>query len=235
MKRLLADGMGPIFQICKVFRNGEVTAAHNPEFTMLEFYRPDADYRDIMDHLERALAEVEAACNVSGPFSQRPYERLTVREAVLRHAGFDLRDCPDSATLAGAAAASGARMPGGRGGDGVRRRLLPPLPPEGGAAPGAGAPAAPHRVPRLDGGAGAAEAGRPHGGGALRALRARGGAGQRLLGADRLGRAAAAAGRGARAAAAAGAGGVPAGRALPGGGGADAALGRGGGGAGTGC
>jgi len=59
MKRLLADGMGPIFQICKVFRNGEVSPAHNPEFTLLEFYRPHADYARIMEDLEDALAEVD--------------------------------------------------------------------------------------------------------------------------------------------------------------------------------
>jgi lysyl-tRNA synthetase class 2 len=113
MKRLLADGMGPIFQICKVFRNGEVSAAHNPEFTLLELYRPHADYARVMDDLEGALAEVERACGRPGPFSTRPYERLTVRDAVLRHAGVDLRECPDGRSLARAAAAAGARLPAG--------------------------------------------------------------------------------------------------------------------------
>jgi lysyl-tRNA synthetase class 2 len=113
MKRLLADGVGPIFQICKVFRNGEVSPSHNPEFTMLELYRPYADYRAIMADLERALAEAErAAGRPGGPFSRLPYERLTVRDAVLRHAGVDLRDCPDGATLARAAEASGVRLSG---------------------------------------------------------------------------------------------------------------------------
>ena len=56
MKRLLADGSGPIFQIGKVFRNGEVSPTHNPEFTMLELYRPRADYRAIMADLEGVLA-----------------------------------------------------------------------------------------------------------------------------------------------------------------------------------
>ena len=115
MKRLLADGMGPIFQLCKVFRNGEVSPSHNPEFTMLELYRPNADYTHIMEDLEEALAEVEGACGVSGPFSRRPYERLTVHDAVMRHAGVNLRACPDAPSLAAAATRMGARMPPGAG------------------------------------------------------------------------------------------------------------------------
>lgn len=112
MKRLLADGMGPIFQICKVFRNGEVSASHNPEFTLLELYRPHADYARIMEDLEAALAEAEAACGGGvGVFSRRPYERLTVRDAVLRYAGVDLRLCPDAQALARAARGAGARLP----------------------------------------------------------------------------------------------------------------------------
>lgn len=112
MKRLLADGMGPIFQICKVFRNGEVSPAHNPEFTMLELYRPHADYRAIMADLERALAEAERAAGRPGPFARLPYERLTVRDAVLRYADVDLRQCPDGAALARAAEARGVRLSG---------------------------------------------------------------------------------------------------------------------------
>jgi len=115
MKRLLADGMGPIFQICKVFRNGEVSPAHNPEFTLLELYRPHADYARIMEDLEGALAEAEAACGGAGPFSRRPYERLTVRDALVRHAGVDLRACPDARALARAAEGAGVRLPAGAG------------------------------------------------------------------------------------------------------------------------
>lgn len=49
MKKLLAAGLGNIFQICKAFRNGEnLGGLHNPEFTIMECYRIDADYNDLM-------------------------------------------------------------------------------------------------------------------------------------------------------------------------------------------
>ncbi|MDP2276058.1 MAG: EF-P lysine aminoacylase EpmA [Archangium sp.] len=109
MKRLLADGSPPLFQICKTYRNGEVSGTHNPEFTMLEFYRPHADYHAIMDDLEQALSSLELPLP-SGEgrgegqiFSSRPYERLTVRDAVLRHTGIDLFAHPDGASLKRAA------------------------------------------------------------------------------------------------------------------------------------
>ena len=89
MKRLLADGFGSVFQICKVFRNGEVAAAHNPEFTMLEFYRSPGTVETLVDDLEELIrrAGAQLGCNSPGLSLEGPFERLTVREAFERHAG----------------------------------------------------------------------------------------------------------------------------------------------------
>jgi elongation factor P--(R)-beta-lysine ligase len=107
MKRLLADGSGPIFQICKVFRNGEVSGSHNPEFTLLELYRPQADYHAVMADLEEVLAAAAEALDAPEPFGRRPYQRLTVRDALLAETGIDLRSIRDARELAVAAAQVG--------------------------------------------------------------------------------------------------------------------------------
>lgn len=58
MKRLLAAGLGAIFQICKVFRNGEMGRFHNAEFTMLEWYRPGLHYSELIQEVSDLLTEV---------------------------------------------------------------------------------------------------------------------------------------------------------------------------------
>ncbi len=59
MKKLLVAGVAPIFQICKSFRNGEeASSRHNPEFTILEWYRLDADYTDLMRDCEELFVAI---------------------------------------------------------------------------------------------------------------------------------------------------------------------------------
>jgi lysyl-tRNA synthetase class 2 len=84
MKRLLAAGSGSIYQLCKVFRDGEFGARHNPEFTLLEWYRPGFDHLDLMDEVEQLLTAVLANIAPLGPV-----HHWTYRELFLQYAGID--------------------------------------------------------------------------------------------------------------------------------------------------
>jgi len=87
MKKLLAAGLPRIFQVCKAFRNGEeFSRGHNPEFTMLEWYRANADYTALMVDCEELLGEL------GGEKFRGPWERLSVEEAFKRYAGIELAE-----------------------------------------------------------------------------------------------------------------------------------------------
>ena len=83
MKKLLAAGMERIYQIGPCFREGEKGSRHNPEFTMLEWYRAHADYTQI------AVDAEELVGDVLWPRGSTALPRMTVREAYLRWAGWD--------------------------------------------------------------------------------------------------------------------------------------------------
>lgn len=105
MKRLLAAGSGPVYQVCKVFRDGEAGRLHNPEFTMLEWYRTGFDHWRLMDEVDelvRLLIGEHVALDAS--------ERLSYRDAFERHTGLD----PHKATaqeFADVAHANGVHAP----------------------------------------------------------------------------------------------------------------------------
>lgn len=120
MKKLLAGGMEKIWQLAHVFRDGERSATHHPEFAMIEWYRAGATYRDLMADCEALLRAAQRAApplrpceagkgdkgqEVEGPLflwngktadPNQPFERLSVAEAFACHAGIDiLATAPD--------------------------------------------------------------------------------------------------------------------------------------------
>jgi len=107
MKRLLAAGSGCIYQIARVFRDGEAGRRHNPEFTLLEWYRVGFDHHRLMDEVvELATALLEDRLPLAEP------ERLSYREAFERHLGLNPHRT-SVAELAGCAARCGVSIPPG--------------------------------------------------------------------------------------------------------------------------
>jgi lysyl-tRNA synthetase class 2 len=104
MKRLLAAGHPRIVQLSPCFRKGERGARHLPEFTMLEWYRAEADYLKLITDAQALLRAVcQAVCGSSQIVYQgtcvniaAPWEFLTVDDAYQRHADWRLASAPDA-------------------------------------------------------------------------------------------------------------------------------------------
>ncbi|VAW76422.1 Translation elongation factor P Lys34--(R)-beta-lysine ligase [hydrothermal vent metagenome] len=84
MKRLLATGCGPIYQLAHVFRDGEYGARHNPEFMMLEWYRPGFNHHQLMDEIDALLVEV-----LAGLVDYQPARRISYRDWFIENTGLD--------------------------------------------------------------------------------------------------------------------------------------------------
>lgn len=98
MKRLLAAGYGKIFQLGPVARAGEHGRWHHPEFTLLEWYRADAGYLEILADAKALLSSVALELRGAADFTwqgkpvsfaQELWEKQTVSQAFIQHAGWD--------------------------------------------------------------------------------------------------------------------------------------------------
>lgn len=88
LKRLLAAGSGAVYSLGKVFRDGEAGRRHNPEFTLLEWYRPGWDEQALMDEVADLMVVVGAVSNAE-------CRRMSYGELFLRVTGLDPHDCAD--------------------------------------------------------------------------------------------------------------------------------------------
>ncbi len=126
LKRLLVSGLRRIYSMGKVFRAGEAGPHHNPEFTMLEWYRAYEDWRSVATDVAALSAQLATELHGSPRFvrsglgssgsAQRidlslPWPELTVREVVRQHAGLDIRGDETSAELARKLEQGGYRVP----------------------------------------------------------------------------------------------------------------------------
>lgn len=101
MKRLLAQGSGSLFQICKSFRNSEQSGQrHNPEFSMLEWYLCEGNYKDNIQLLKELLFNLADKPYCSCPdFFRRELKVVRIEEAFQRWAGFSLEENMDRVSL----------------------------------------------------------------------------------------------------------------------------------------
>jgi lysyl-tRNA synthetase class 2 len=107
LKRLVVGGFERVFEINRNFRNEGVSVRHNPEFTMMEFYAAWWNHRDLMDFTEDVLRHAALAAAGSTRLTyggkevdlESPFERLTVRDSLVKYAGLTPEEAGDAAVL----------------------------------------------------------------------------------------------------------------------------------------
>ena len=129
LKRLIAGGVGPVFELARVWRNGEASERHAPEFTMLEWYRPGLGFEGLMAETEeyvRAVAPRIVAHGDATTDLSLPFERITMAEAFARWCnGLDILGTEgDTARLHAAAKAAGFTTRADEGWEDLFFRLL---------------------------------------------------------------------------------------------------------------
>ena len=106
LKRLIVGGLEKVYEIGRVFRNEGLDARHNPEFTLMELYQAYTDYHGMMDLTEdmfRYLAQTVCGTTFITYGDNlldlgKPFERLTMIEAVKKYSGVDFDEIPDTET-----------------------------------------------------------------------------------------------------------------------------------------
>ena len=103
LKRLVVGGLERVFEINRNFRNAGISVRHNPEFTMMEFYQAYSTYEDLMNFTEELFCHVSQ--EVLGTLDityqglevsfQRPWRRLTVKNAILEYGDIDAKKLDD--------------------------------------------------------------------------------------------------------------------------------------------
>lgn len=104
LKRLIVGGLERVYEIGRVFRNEGLDTRHNPEFTLMELYQAYTDYNGMMDLTENMFRHVaqEVCGTTTVPYGEymidlgKPFERMTMIEAVKKYTGIDFDEVPDT-------------------------------------------------------------------------------------------------------------------------------------------
>ena len=107
LKRLIIGGLDKVYELGRIFRNEGISTKHNPEFTMLESYEAYADYNDVMNMVEEMVSEISQKILGTDKVEfggntinlKPPWQRLELRQAIIKYAGIDFDQYPDADSL----------------------------------------------------------------------------------------------------------------------------------------